>query len=232
MNINYFSNAEEMSQRAAELVMEEVRLMPSLLLCTATGSSPKNLYRILAEESQKHASLFQHAQVMPLDEWIGLPTAEGSCQAYIESHLLTPLQIRKERYFGFNADATSLELECSRIQEQIRQIGPIDVCILGMGKNGHLGFNEPAEALKPHCHIANLAPQSQEHNMILNATSKPTMGLTLGMEDILAAKKIILLVSGEDKEVATWRLLSGVINNICPASWLRKHGNVDCLIVD
>jgi galactosamine-6-phosphate isomerase len=232
MNINYFSTTEAMSRQAAELVFEEVRLKPSLLLCTATGSSPKNLYHILAEESQKHASLYKKARVMPLDEWIGLPTAEGSCHAYIKKLVLTPLQIAKEHYFGFNVDAASLERECARIQKQLTLEGPIDVCILGLGKNGHLGFNEPASELQPHCHIANLAPQSQEHGMIVSATAKPTKGLTLGMEDILAAKKIILLVSGDGKEVATWRLLSGDISNNCPATWLWKHDHVDCLIVN
>lgn len=231
MNINYFSNAEVMSQKAADIVLEEVRHKPNLLLCTATGSSPKVLYQILAEENQKQEQLFQKAQVMPLDEWIGLPTTEGSCYAYINEHVLIPLEIAATRYFGFNAAALSLEKECERIQEFLKNKGPIDVCILGLGKNGHLGFNEPAKKLQPHCHVANLAPQSQEHNMIGSAPSKPTKGLTLGMQDILAARKVILVVSGAGKEAVTKQLLSGEVANDCPATWLWKHSNVDCLIV-
>lgn len=232
MNISYFANMETMSQEAAELVTEEVRINPTLLLCAATGSSPKNLYQILAKESQRHSSLFQKARVIPLDEWIGLATPEGSCHAYIEEHILRPLRISKEHYFGFNPMAEHLEKECERIQEQIKREGPIDVCILGLGKNGHLGFNEPAKELQPHCHIANLAKQSQEHQMIISTSTKPNKGLTLGMLDILAAKKIIVVVSGEGKAKAKKQLLSGTITNACPASWLWKHQNVDCLIVN
>ena len=232
MNVNYFSNAEAMSRSAADIVLEEVRRNPELLLCTATGSSPKKLYQILAEENRQQMSLFQKVRIIPLDEWIGLPTPEGSCHTYIDEHILRPLQIPIEHYFGFNRDAAQLEKECGRIQELLHREGPIDVCILGLGKNGHLGFNEPADVLQPHCHIASLSPQSQEHSMIENTPSKPTKGLTLGMQDILAAKKIILVVSGEGKEKATQRLLSGDISNDCPASWLSKHDNVDCLIVN
>ena len=231
MKINYFLNAEVMSQKAADIVLEEVRHKPNLVICAATGSSPKLLYQILAEENQKQEQLFQKAQVMPLDEWIGLPSSEGSCHAYIKEHILIPLQISEARYFDFNADALSLENECERLQLVLKNKGPIDVCILGLGKNGHLGFNEPAKELQPHCHVANLALQSQEHSMIGNTKSKPTKGLTLGMQDILAARKIILVVSGKGKEAVTKQLLSGDVTNDCPATWLWKHSNVDCLIV-
>ncbi|TMM57141.1 galactosamine-6-phosphate isomerase [Maribacter algarum] len=228
MNINYFSDTETMSQKAAENVLEEIRQNPKSLLCTATGSSPKKLYQNLAQ----HAKLFEKTRIIPLDEWIGLSTPEGSCHAYIEEYVLNPLQIPVAHYFGFNADALHLEQECNRIQELLKREGPIDICILGLGKNGHLGFNEPAEELQAHCHIANLAAQSQEHNMIGSSSLKPTKGLTLGMQDILAAKKIILLVSGEGKELAKEQLLSGTITTDCPATWLWKHDNTECLILN
>ncbi len=232
MNIEYFSNTKAMSQQAATYVLEEVRLNPELLLCTATGNSPENLYRILAEKSQDHRGLFEKTRIIPLDEWIGLPTAEGSCHSYISEHVLKPLRISKERYFGFNVNTTPLEKECTRIQQLLRKNGPIDVCILGLGKNGHLGFNEPAHILQPYCHIANLTPQSQEHNMIMGIPTKPVKGLTLGMQDILASKKIFLLISGNGKRAAVKQLLSGVATNDCPATWLWKHSNVYCLIVN
>ncbi len=230
MNISYFSNATAMSQKAAAIVLEDLGRNPELLLCAATGSSPKMLYQLLVEEGQKHAALFQKARVIPLDEWIGLATSKGSCHAYIQEHILAPLQISKDRYFGFNAKAVDLEKECVRIQKSLQNKGPIDLCILGLGKNGHLGFNEPAAELKARCHVAKLAPKSQEHAMIGSAAVKPTKGLTLGIQDILDAKKIVLLVSGDDKTEVTKELLSGRITNDCPATWLWKHGNVECLI--
>ena len=227
MNIQYFEDVDRMSQKATEIVLEEVQGNPEALLCTATGSSPTKLYQNLA----KHKETFEKARIIPLDEWIGLPTPEGSCHGYIEEHVLNPLHIPEEHYLRFNADAESLEKECNRIQKLLNKEGPIDLCILGLGKNGHLGFNEPAEKLQPHCHIANLAQQSLEHSMIGGTSSKPTKGLTLGMQDILASKKIILMVSGEGKADATKQLLSKTITNDCPATWLWNHNNVDCLIL-
>lgn len=221
-----------MSQKAAGIVLDEVKRNPELLLCAATGNSPTLLYNLLAEECQKHKTLFHKTRVIPLDEWIGLPTSEGSCHEYIGKHILKPLQISEDRYLGFNSGAQDFENECERIQELLILKGPIDVCILGLGKNGHLGFNEPANTLRLHCHIASLAPQSQEHSMIQTSSSKPTQGLTLGMQDILAAKKIILLVSGTSKEAAKKQLISGNISNDYPATWLWKHDNVDCLILN
>ena len=232
MNISYFSNNELMSQKAAGIVLDEVKRKPELLLCTATGSSPTLLYQLLAEENQKQEELFKSTRVIPLDEWIGLPTSEGSCHTYIEEHIIKPLQISEDRYFGFSRDAQDFENECERIQELLILKGPIDVCILGLGKNGHLGFNEPANTLQLHCHVASLAPQSQEHSMIETSSSKPTQGLTLGMQDILASKKIILLVSGTGKDAAIKQLIAGNISNDCPATWLWKHDNVDCLILN
>lgn len=230
MNISYFPSKEAMSQKAADIVLEEVQRNPALLLCTATGNSPTILYQILAKESRLQSTLFQKTRVIPLDEWVGLSTSEGSCHTAIYEQILQPLQISKERYFGFDPDAGQLEKECERIQELLHREGPIDLCILGLGANGHLGFNEPSETLQAHCHIANLDEQSQNHSMIASASKKSTTGLTLGMQDILSAKKIILLVSGAGKEAATQQLLSGLITNECPASWLWKHKNVYCLM--
>ena len=113
----------------------------------------------------------------------------------------------------------------------VKEQGPIDLCILGLGKNGHLGFNEPADELQPHCHIADLAVQSQQHSMILDSSIKPTQGITLGMQEILSSKRILLLVSGSGKEEAKKKLLSGDITSQCPASLLWKRDNVDCLVV-
>ncbi|EAR01388.1 putative galactosamine-6-phosphate isomerase [Maribacter sp. HTCC2170] len=220
-----------MGQKATSMVIDEVTNNPQLLLCAATGSSPLPLYQRLGEESKKNTTLFKQIRILPLDEWIGLPSSDGTCDSFIHEHLLTPLKVSKERYFPFNPLAENLEAECLRIQAILKKQGPLDLCILGLGKNGHLGFNEPTKVLKPHCHIADLTTQSQQHTMILGSSKKPTQGITLGMQDILSSKRILLLVSGIGKEEAKEQLLSGRINSQWPASFLWKHDNVDCLVV-
>jgi len=231
MRIAEFEEIDQMGQKAFSIVMDEIEHNPQLLLCAATGSSPLPLYRNLAEEAKKRAAVFDQLRVLPLDEWVGLSSSDGSCNAFLQKHILGPLNITQERYFRFNAAAEDLKEECLRIQALVKVQGPIDLCILGLGKNGHLGFNEPADELQPHCHIADLAVQSQQHSMILDSSIKPTQGITLGIQDILSSKRILLLVSGSGKEEAKKKLLSGDITSQCPASLLWKHHNVDCLVV-
>lgn len=232
MNIVDFTNIPEMAEYAASIVIAEATRNPKLLLCTASGSSPLPLYERLARETQKNTQLFHETRVIPLDEWVGLPAETGSCHAYLKKHIVTPLQISQDRYYGFDPAAENLEEECSRIQNVLEHQGPIDICVLGLGKNGHLGFNEPADVLYPYCHIMDLAAQTQQHIMIADIPSKPTKGLTLGMKDILSSKRIVLLVSGKGKEEAKQKLRSAEISSQCPATFLWLHNNVDCLIVD
>lgn len=231
MRIAEFEEIDQMGQKAFSIVMDEIEHNPQLLLCAATGSSPLPLYRNLDEEAKKRAAAFDQLRVVPLDEWVGLPSSDGSCHAFLQKHILRPLNITQERYFRFNAAAEDLKEECMRIQALVKEQGPIDLCVLGLGKNGHLGFNEPADELQPHCHIADLAVQSQQHSMILDSSIKPIQGITLGIQDILSSKRILLLVSGSGKEEAKKKLLSGEITSQCPASLLWKHHNVDCLVV-
>uniref|UniRef100_UPI0035937362 6-phosphogluconolactonase n=1 Tax=Pricia sp. TaxID=2268138 RepID=UPI0035937362 len=108
--------------------------------------------------------------------------------------------------------------------------GPIDICILGLGKNGHIGFNEPAKTLTPFCHVAKLSEKSLQHSMANTMKPKPAYGLTLGMADILRSKKIILLLTGSDKQDIIFKLLSKEITTQLPASFLWLHHDVSCFI--
>ena len=232
MNIFYFTNTTEMAEYSASIVIAEATRNPKLLLCTASGISPLPLYDRLTREAQKNTQLFRETRVIPLDEWVGLTAEEATCHAYLKKHILTPLQISKDRYYSFDPAAENLEEECGHIQNVLERQGPIDIRILGLGKNGHLGFNEPADVLHPHCHIMNLAAHTQQHIMIADIPFKPTKGLTLGMNDILSSKKIVLLVSGKGKEEAKQKLRSAKISSQSPATFLWLHDNADCLIVD
>ena len=231
MRITEFEEIYQMGQKAFSIVMDEIEHNPQLLLCAATGSSPLPLYRNLTEEAKKRAAVFDQLRILPLDEWVGLPSSNGSCHAFLQNHILRPLKVAQERYFPFNPAAEDLKEECLRIQALIKEQGPIDLCVLGLGKNGHLGFNEPADELQPHCHLADLTIESQQHSMIMDASTKPTRGITLGIQDILSSRRILLMVSGSGKEEAKKQLLSGEITCECPASLLWKHNNIDCLVV-
>ncbi|MCB0632686.1 MAG: galactosamine-6-phosphate isomerase [Saprospiraceae bacterium] len=233
MNIQHFASYDAMSAAAADLVMTDIRQRPDLLLCAATGNSPTGLYRQLGQEYTTAPEHFSQLRIFKLDEWAGLPAdAPGSCEHYLKEHLLRPLAISNDRYFGFDNTAQDLDRECERTQDLLGRYGPIDICILGLGTNGHLGLNEPNEVLQAHCHVARLHTTTLQHGMVADLHEKPTQGLTIGMEDILASRHIIMLVTGAGKETAKKMLLSGEITNRFPATYLWKHEWVDCLVED
>ena len=224
-------NYQEMSSLAADLVQEELLRKPGLLFCAATGSSPAGLYDKMAERQRLRPGLFDRMRIIKLDEWGGVPENHPvTCEHFIRKKLLEPLSIREERYHTFHSDPEDPELECEAIRSTLQEEGPIDLCILGLGKNGHLGLNEPSKQLQPYCHVAQLSELSLEHSMIASMEVKPSYGITLGMKEILAARRIIFLVTGGGKKEVTQRLMEKNIYSELPASLLWEHPHTDCLM--
>lgn len=231
MRIEKAEDYRELSQRASEIIIDQVKADKKLLLCAATGGSPTGTYQSLAGEYKANPKLFDELRIIKLDEWGGIPLNQaGTCESYLQKYLLQPLQIPESRYIGFNSNATDPLKECETIQNKLSQEGPIDLCILGLGMNGHLALNEPGDFLRPHCHISELTASSLMHPMAIGMEIKPTYGLTLGMADIFYSKTILLIVSGSQKKAIVKTFLSGKITNQLPASFLWLHPNVICLI--
>lgn len=231
MRVIEFRTNEAMALNAMAIVKDELQKNQALLLCAATGNSPLPLYQKMVLESKKNKGLFDRMRILTLDEWIGLSTSKDSCDTYLREYLVGPLNISEERYFGFNAKSQNLDKECARMQRYLNEDGPIDLCILGLGANGHLGFNEPAVTLQPHCHIAKLAKESRQHTMLKGTKTLPTRGLTLGIQDILSSNRILLIISGSGKEKVKRAFFTGKVEPQLPASLLWQHHNVDCLVV-
>lgn len=230
MHVEAFPDEEALSRAAAALIVAAVRERPSLLLCAATGASPTRTYARLAEAARDEPGCFDRMRVLKLDEWGGLPMDDpGSCEAYLRAHLVGPLGISEDRYVAFRSDAPDPEAECRRVDAELRRQGPIDLCVLGLGRNGHLALNEPADALVPHAHVAALAPETQQHPMIRHVAQPPAYGFTLGMAGILGARRILVLVSGAHKREPLERMLTPRITTHVPASLLWLHGDVTVL---
>jgi galactosamine-6-phosphate isomerase len=231
MNISYCSDYQEMSSFAASLVVEAIRDAPGLLLCAATGSSPEGLYSELGKQASMEKELFSELRILKLDEWGGIPRDHPvTCEHYLRTKLLDPLGIGKDRYISFNSDPEDPDMECNRIRLRLQKEGPIDICILGLGRNGHLGLNEPSPRLEPHCHMATLTGESMQHSMIASLENKPTFGLTLGMKEILASRRIIMLVTGQEKKQMAEKFLRAKVSTDLPASFLWLHPKVECLV--
>jgi galactosamine-6-phosphate isomerase len=231
MEIVLCETYEVLSQNASEVILQELDNKKDLLLCTATGNSPTGAYQLLGEKFKNYPELFDQLRVVKLDEWGGIPYMHpGSCESYLQAHLVQPLEITKNRYIGFNSDSEAPDMECKYVQDYLNKEGPVDLCILGLGINGHLAFIEPAEHLQAHCHIASLTSASMKHSMASEMKIKSTYGLTLGMADILQSKKILMLITGKNKGKIVNKFLSENITTQLPASFLWLHPNVVCFI--
>jgi len=217
-------NHEAMSRQAATLIHTALLAKPDLLLCAASGSTPTRTYELLAEKYRDEAQSFRALRVLKLDEWGGIAMDDpGSCESYLQQYLVGPLEITKERYFAFAPNTKEPNEECERIAACLETIGPIDICLLGLGMNGHIALNEPASFLRPAVHVAQLTPASLQHPMLASARKAPQYGLTLGMAEILASRQILLLVSGAAKREPLKRLLTRKISTDFPASFLWLH---------
>ncbi len=230
MNVVTCENDERLSAQAAALVIAEIERRRDLLLCAATGNSPTGLYHALVERAKQDPELFRSLRVIALDEWGGLrETDPGSTTGYLRERLLDPLAISADRFFAFDSSIEPA-LACQKMRAALEQSGPIDVCVLGLGANGHVGFNEPGPTLDPNCHVARLSEETRRHAMARSMDRPPEFGLTLGLQEILAAKRIVLLVTGKRKQQTVARLLREEVSTTLPASLLWLHGNVDCLV--
>lgn len=216
---------EAMSRRAAEWLLDKLRGKPDALFCAASGATPNRAYELFAAYRAAEPALFERMRLIKLDEWGGLPTNDpATCEAHLRRVLVEPLELG-DRYIGFDSAAPP-EAECERIASWLKKHGRVDVCVLGLGLNGHLGFNEPAEYLSSHAHVAALSDTSLMHAMLRQSGARPSYGITLGIADLLNSWDVLLLVSGAGKCGPLATLLNGDITTQFPASFLHLHPDV------
>jgi glucosamine-6-phosphate isomerase len=227
MKIQYVENYSALSKLAANLAEQEVTKKSNLIFCAATGNSPTGMY----SEMTKKPSAFGNMTIVKMDEWGIIPLEHpDSCETYIKKHLLAPLHIPNDKYISFETAPEKVEEECERMENYIQKNGPFDVIILGLGKNGHIAFNEPGDYLEPGFHKNLLEPSTIQHDPNLSKGTEPAYGLCVGMQGIMQSKKIIFLVTGKGKQDAIQQILERRISTHCPASLLWMHPNVECLI--
>ncbi|PZX55778.1 6-phosphogluconolactonase [Algoriphagus chordae] len=231
MKIHNCKDYEVMSQLGAELVHAEIEIKPDLLFCAASGNSPAGLYELMAEKHADSHGFFDWMKVIKLDEWVGLSKDSTFSSEYdIQEKLLKKLHIGSDRYISFEVEALDPESECDRIQDEIIDHDGLDICILGIGINGHIALNEPAEFLQPNCHVADLHPVTLSSGMIEKVGIPLKQGMTMGIGNIMNSKMIILFVTGKGKKPALDLFLEGKIRTDLPASFLWLHPNVHVIV--
>lgn len=231
MKFHFCPDYKAMSQKAADLVHLEIGKKPNLLFCVASGGSPAGLYDLMHQKHQKNPEFFNKIRMIKLDEWVGLPAgSEFSSEYDVQHKLLQKIEVPAARYTAFDDQASDPKGECQRIQAELEKTGPIDICILGIGQNGHIALNEPNSKLQLDCHLAALSERTLSSGMIEKVGIPLKEGMTMGLGGIMASRMVILLITGKGKEQAYEQLMNREINPELPASMLWMHPNAYVIV--
>jgi glucosamine-6-phosphate deaminase len=213
---------------------EALAANPALILGLPTGRTPVRLYNELVSLAFHGRADFSGARTFNLDEFLGIdPAHPGSYRTFMEQHLFRHVGIPPAQIDFLNGAARDPDAECARYEEAIAAAGGIDLQILGIGTNGHIGFNEPARELKARTHRVRLKPETRRSNAALfggDPDAVPQEALSMGMATILQARSIVLLATGRSKAACVERVVNGPITTELPASFLQLHHDVQIVL--
>lgn len=229
MKIYKAKDYKDMSRKAANIISAQVIMKPNCVLGLATGSTPIGTYAQLVEWYNKGDLDFSEVTTVNLDEYKGLPrTNDQSYYYFMHQHLFDRVNIDPERTNVPNGMEPDAEKECGRYEELIRSLGGVDLQLLGLGHNGHIGFNEPGEAFEKETHCVDLTESTIEANkrFFASADDVPKQAYTMGIKTIMQAKKILIVVNGENKADIVERAFFGPVTPEVPASILQLHNDV------
>ncbi|MEO8720525.1 MAG: glucosamine-6-phosphate deaminase [Ginsengibacter sp.] len=216
-----------MSSKAAEEVIHLIQSFDKPVICPASGDSPSALYELLTKESSSTKSIISQCYFVGLDEWAGMnESTEGSCRFHLNNQLFHPLNIAENQIYFFDGKAKNLNVECNRIEDFIYKSGGIDLAIVGLGMNGHVGMNEPGTSPALRAHVTKITASTQQSGQkYFNEKTVLPMGITLGIANLMEARHVMLIVNGKKKAEIIKRVLEEEISEELPASFLRNHKN-------
>lgn len=231
MHIVVCKDYEEMSRRAAEIVAEQIKKRPDGLISFPGGDTPLGMVHVFADMVNEGKVDISRTHYVSLDEWVGLSNEdEGSCGLFNQQNLLSRLQHPFAGTHIINGAAENIESERVALNDYISQYGPLDVSVLGIGMNGHLGFNENGVDFDLDAHIIPLSETTRKvMTKYFGEKFHPTHGISQGIRQIMAAKTVILIANGAHKAEILKKAVHGPVTNEVPASVLQNHPN--CYVV-
>ncbi|MGN0205487.1 MAG: glucosamine-6-phosphate deaminase [Coprococcus sp.] len=222
-------NYSDMSRKAANIISAQVIMKPDCVLGLATGSSPLGTYKQLIDWYKKGDLDFSKVTSVNLDEYRGLsPEHEQSYRYFMNTNFFDHINIDKSRTFVPDGLAPDVEKFCKDYDRLIEEVGGVDLQLLGLGRNGHIGFNEPSDVFARDTHCVDLTPSTIDANkrFFNSEEDVPRQALTMGIRNIMMAKKIVVVVSGENKAEALKEAVYGPITPKLPCSILQLHRDV------
>ncbi len=227
MKLEIFKNYDELSRNAAKLILETVASKPNAVLCLATGDSPLLTYQYVVSESKLEGIDFSQARFVGLDEWVGIaPTNPGSCKFYLNKNLFEPLHVHSSHIHLFDGLSNALDDECRKMDDAIKNLGGIDLMIVGVGVNGHIGFNEPGVNPGLYAHIIELEEITRiVGQKYFGEATQLSKGITLGLQHFLEARTAVVVANGEKKAAIIKKAIESPVSNSIPATSIRNHHN-------
>ena len=229
MKIYKVKNYDEMSRKAANIIAAQIITKPDSVLGLATGSTPVGTYKYLVEKYNNGDLDFSEVKTANLDEYKGLTKdSEQSYYYFMNENLFDHVNINKENTYLPDGTEEDSAKACADYNRIIHSMGGVDLQLLGLGHNGHIGFNEPGIAFEKETHCVDLTEQTIKANMrfFLSEKDVPRQAYTMGIKTIMSAKKILVVVSGEDKAEAVKKSFFGPITPAVPGSILQLHNDV------
>ena len=234
MRIIVCENYEEVSKKAAQMILSQVTLKPNSVLGLATGSTPIGMYENLVRLNKKGEIDFSEVRTFNLDEYYNLPkNNDQSYHYFMHKNLFDHINIKPENVHIPNGMTDDIDAECERYDELIKESGGVDIQVLGIGNNAHIGFNEPTINFEKGTHLVQLEDSTIEANSRFfdNIEDVPKKAITMGVGSIFKSKKIMLIATGENKAEAIYNTVYGKVVPEVPASILQFHNDI-VLILD
>lgn len=226
LTLTQLESYEAMSARAADILTNALRQDPQLVLCLASGSTPALMCDLFVQQVIRQQIPVEGLTFIGLDEWVGLPPENtGSCRYFFQHKIIRPLGLFQEQVHLFDGMATDLEREC-RVMDDVILADGIDIMVVGIGMNGHIGFNEPGTPTDIHCHMTDLeeVTRSVGQKYFTEATELDR-GITVGLGHLMKAKQLILMANGAHKKDVVEAAVHGPVHTGFPASIVQLHTN-------
>jgi glucosamine-6-phosphate isomerase len=227
MQLKIFKNYTELSDQVANTIIELVKEKPESVLCLAAGDTPKLTYAEVVKKSTAQNIDFSRCTFVGLDEWVGIPPdKQGSCHYFLHHHVFSPLKIALSQIHVFDALSHDLAGECRKMDKVIKEKGGIDLVVVGIGMNGHIGFNEPGVSFDLESHVIELDENTQAvgQKYFSDKMALPK-GITLGLKHFSAARQAILIANGDKKAAIIQKAVRGPVTSEVPASIMQQHKN-------
>lgn len=232
MEVLIFDTKEQIGEKAAKMIAACINKKPDCVLGLATGASPISTYEALVKMYKNGEVSFKDVTTFNLDEYCGIPKNDkNSYYTYMHENLFDHVDIKEENVNFHDGNAPDADAECKRYDTRIEQKGGIDLQLLGIGNNAHIGFNEPAEKFSTGSYKTKLSHSTIEANKIYFEDGKmPQYALTTGIGNICKSKSVILIATGEKKAEAIYNMLKKNITPYVPASILQRHADITVLL--